>query len=183
MYTNNTYTVWSYTLNCCCGCWSNSLICCSVMASVPTLFYSISLQREGALYFCQGNKKLFFFCCSCWLEITRRIFPRLPHVFGIAPCSSPTGKWQQKNIEPDNRLWQCCFSEVSVTLQRIAPESGKSNQAVPLPGAKSPSTTEWFIQILWSDWVPFQLLWDWRQTEEIRTMKSEARRSLYTGII
>lgn len=55
-------------------------------------------------------------------------------------CSSQTGKkCQQENIEPDNRLWQCWFSEVSVTLRRIAPESGKSNQAVTLPGGEGPT--------------------------------------------
>lgn len=142
-----------------------------------------SLQREAASFFCQGNKTLLFL--TFLLTGNNKNISSLVSCFffGIALCSSPTGKCQQKNIEPYNGLWQCCFSEVSVTLQRIACESGKSNQAVPLPGAKSLSTTEWFIQILWSDWVPFQLLWDWRQTEEIRSMMRETRCSPYTGMI
>lgn len=42
-----------------------------------------SLQREAASYFCQCNKTPFFFCLSCWLKITRGIFPHLSHFLGM----------------------------------------------------------------------------------------------------
>lgn len=170
-------------MKCRCTCGSNSLIWCSVMLPISKCCRQLTPCRERQLLISVNVTKPPFFLSFMLAENNKRNIPSLVSFSWYAPCSSLTGKCQYENIEPDNRQWQCCFSEVSVTLQRIAPESGKSNQAVTLPGGKGPQTTEWFIQILWSDRVIFQLLWDWRQTEKIWTVRSEAQSLLYSAIM
>lgn len=116
-------------------------------------------SREATQYICKHNKTLLR-CFLPWcLKITREY--TLTVFFFSYLYSRQKTKCQNRNTELANRLWQCCISEVWVTLEKRWAcgrkhkphfESGMQNYAT---DAKWISLTLWLGQI-----ISGLLLWD-----------------------
>lgn len=135
-----------------------------------------SPQRKATQYFCQQNKTLL--CCFLpwWLKITR-IFPSPFFFIYIYLWTSQKRKRQKGNIELANRLWQCCFSEVWVTLEKRRVCRWKIQSRCESGMQRNPTDAEWIILTLWLGQIISGLLLcrAWSDAKEERTWRRKTR--------
>lgn len=158
---------------------ANSLVWCSVIRLY--LYQNTttvdSLQRKASQYFCQPNKTLLCYFLPCWQEITRRILPALFFSLFSHPASRQKRKCWTESIELANRRWQCCFSEVWVTLERRRVCRWKIQSRCESRMQNNLTDAEWIILTLWSGQIISGILLClvWRDTKEGQTWKRKMK--------
>lgn len=95
------------------------------------------------------TKPCFVIFLPCWLNLPKKTFPCLCFFSLWYLCSRQNRKCQWGNIESDNRLWQCCFSEVWVTVERRRVCRWKIQSCCESGMQNNRTETEWIIQTLW----------------------------------
>lgn len=96
-------------------------------------------------------------------------------------CSRLSRKWQWGNTELANRVWQCCFSMVWVTLERRRVCRWKIQSRCESGMQNNPTGAEWIILSLWWGQIISGLLlsWVWRDAKEGQSCRRKTRSRLW----